>query len=222
MSVSNTVGIETCSVNDTKFGLSELRNSFFFYMSFAGTYREFNSSSASSAATCSDCPSRTTTSATGGTSVAACNTCVLGYGGASCSTQCGGTLATFGDAGRPTTAVDGKSPDCKSCPISETGFYFAYGTTVVDPYTSASVARLGAESLSDCISLYAQIQTEAWYLQEGVGAGMESADISGVTGDRTSQFRACVDACGENCQFLTFDYATGQCKTKPAAVQNGT
>lgn len=93
------------------------------------------------------------------------------------------------------------------------GFSFDF-KSANQAFTPDSVAREGAESGADCLAEYAQIVDAAWWLPGAAGgfAGAEVADVS--------NFTACVEACGANCQMVTFDYNTDKCyvKEKPVSV----
>lgn len=167
----------------------------------AGTY---NPALMSSPAQCAACSAGLTTSQAGGSSTQDCNTCKVGWGGDStCSSQCGGVNATFGPAGRD-AATDNA---CEVCPTMSVGFSFDY-LAQNQPFTPATVARVGAASAADCLAEFAQIVDAAWYM--GGAVSLTNATDSATT------FDACVAACkaSATCQYATFDYDSKQCFLK--------
>lgn len=143
--------------------------------------------------TCTDCSVGTTTSRPGARGQTDCNLCKPGWGGAAnCTTQCGGTDATYGPAGRSPE----DSSACLVCPTMTVGFSFDVSGDN-DAFTPDPVAREGAESAADCLAEFAQIEDVAWYL----GGTATMTTVSGA-----NNFSACAAACTDDCQYITFNY----------------
>jgi len=126
--------------------------------------------------------------------------CVVGFGGTDCATQCGGSNATYGTAGRE------KGEACVECPVIAVGFYFDY-MAINRNFTPAVVARPGAVSPADCLAEFGQIADLAWYM----GRPVDMARVADV-----GTFEACVEDCKRDDDFqdITYDYNTTQCYKK--------
>lgn len=171
---------------------------FFAYLT--GTYNDQLRSNTTTP--CTACPDHLTTSQAGGRSLEDCDTCAVGFGGTDCATQCGGSNATYGPAGRE------KDAPCEACPVIAAGYFFDY-LAVNRNFSPAVVARPGPTSLGDCLAEFAQITDVAFYL----GGSVEMSPVAAAT------FEACVDGCktDDDCQYITFDYNTNTCLKKTAS-----
>lgn len=163
---------------------------------------------------CSSCPNGTTTSSTGGDSAGACSLCAAGYGGAACSSLCGGpgASATYGPAGRTVGSA------CVSCTTSATGYSFEWnGSNGL--FNPQAVSRVGATSSVACLTEFAQFADHAWWLPTTGDTNMV------VTGSVVS-FSDCVATCtsAAKCQYVTYDYTTQTCYMRwgAAAILAGT
>lgn len=181
-----------------------------------GTFQDvIRSDSADNSATCKVCTTGTTTTEEGANQAesSSCNVCAVGYGGAALSDcangdQCGCSSATaacttanYGPAGRsPGTTA------CVACPTMTQGFTFDWNQDTQN-FTPDPVAKLGAESVSDCLAEFTQVEDNVWELK--------SAGSNPITATNGTAYTVadCAAACRSNakCMWFTFDYAANQC-----------
>lgn len=140
-------------------------------------------------------------------SVRGCDTCLPGFGGANCATQCGGSNGpNYAPVGQT------KGTDCLACPLLDGGWGFDY-RGAEQPFNPPIVARTGADSRSACFTEFLQFSDPAWFM--GGNATLTAAPGA-------STLDACVASCRAqaSCQYLMFDYAAATCALKLSA--NGT
>uniref|UniRef100_A0A383VXC6 Tyrosine-protein kinase ephrin type A/B receptor-like domain-containing protein n=1 Tax=Tetradesmus obliquus TaxID=3088 RepID=A0A383VXC6_TETOB len=153
---------------------------------------------------CTDCTAFTWTEEEGSDASTDCTVCKPGYGGTSSCSLCGGSVGTYGPAGRDTKP-------CEVCPVSAVGFQFFYGSNSY-PYPSPARAVSGAQDAADCVAGMAQIEDGLWFL-----AGAE-----GATATSEASIADCATAClgDATCALATFDYAAGnKCKMLKIATE---
>lgn len=134
--------------------------------------------------------------------------CLAGFGGASCSTVCGGvaSAASYGTAGR---AI---GTPCTTC--ASAGNYYSFDwKRNNDIFAPRTVARQGAISSIDCVSEYTQYVDGAWFLPV-------SSNVATTVTNNVDTFQACVDVCSRtaSCQFVTYDYVNKSCTVRVAAT----
>lgn len=90
------------------------------------------------------------------------------------------------------------------------GYPFNYGGTN-NAFTPAPVARTEASSSADCLSGYAQIAVDAWFMGDVTLLTNVTAATSTI-----NNFADCVGDCSgdANCAFITFDYVHSICYKK--------
>jgi hypothetical protein len=97
------------------------------------------------------------------------------------------------------------------------GFFFDY-LAVNRPFKPDVVARPAAATPGDCLAEFSQIVDSSWYLGDTDTMASVDLDPSATTVDQ--KFDNCVSSCkgATQCQYITFDYATGGCFMKTAAA----
>lgn len=132
--------------------------------------------------------------------------CVGGYGGDLCAATCGGTNgATYGPPGRALNS------SCEACATQTTGYHFEWNLGD-DLFQAPAIAKPSANSSTDCVAQFGQLQDGAWYLP------LQSE--KNVTKTTESNFAACAARCTENsptgspCQFATYDYVSSECSIR--------
>jgi hypothetical protein len=113
-----------------------------------GTYNDVVRNDTSSP--CKRCPTGTTTVLDGADSIEDCTACAPGYGGPNCATPCGGSVATYGPAGRFLGA------ECTPCSAAKVGYSYNWNGGM-DSFAPTPVARLGASSGYDCLAEFVQV-----------------------------------------------------------------
>lgn len=147
------------------------------------------------------CPTGLTTSQDGGSALRSCDTCLAGFGGTDCATQCGGSSgANYAPAGQA------KGTDCLPCPLLEVGWAFDYKGSE-QTFLPNIIARPRADSRSACLAEFLQNAEPAFYM----GGSAALTPVANAT-----TFAECAESCraAPACQYLTYDYESRTCELK--------
>lgn len=125
--------------------------------------------------------------------------CKPGYGGTNCAAQCGGPSSS-GTYGQGQRAL---STPCANCATTNFTVNVAGSNQT---YVAAAASRLGADSISDCLSSWAAYG-DSWQLTAGpAGAYTLYNNVANLS--------SCLMLCTGDCQFATYLPAASQCQIR--------